>query len=105
MNFRNALPIGVLLFALSSGAAAPQQRGVFDDEPDLRLPSGKRQSQEILKAQHKENLRDVDEILSLATALKAELEKNDYFVLSVESLKKLKKIEKTAKRIHGRMRR
>ena len=68
-------------------AARPQE----DPEQDIKLPSGKSQSEEILKAEHKKSLRDVDHIRKLADELKAEFEKNDYRVLSVSSLKRPRK--------------
>jgi hypothetical protein len=102
VNFRYILSAGCLLVALSAGAAALQQE---PQEPDVKLPSGKSQREEILKEQHKQNLRDIEEVLDLAAQVKAELEKNNYHVLSIESLKKVKRIEKTAHKVHERMRR
>ena len=72
---------------------------------DLKLPSGKSQQEEILKADHKKDLEDAATLIALAGQLKAELEKNDRYVLSVSSIRKTEDIEKLAKRIRGRLRR
>jgi GTP-binding protein EngB required for normal cell division len=72
---------------------------------DIRLPDGKSQQEEILKADHQKSLKDAAELVELAEQLKAELERNDRHVLSISSLKKTEQIEKLAKRIRGRLRR
>ena len=76
-----------------------------DDEKDVKLPNGKSQQQEILKEEHKKSLRDVAEIREVAEQLQTELDKNDYHVLSIASLKKAERIEKLARQIQSRMRR
>ena len=72
---------------------------------DVRLPSGKSQQDEILKADHEKDLKDAAALIELAEQLKQELEKNDRHVLSVSSLRKTEEIEKLAKRIRQRLRR
>ena len=72
---------------------------------DVRLPSGKSQQDEILKADHEKDLKDAAALIELAEQLKQELEKNDRHVLSVSSLRKAEEIEKLAKRIRQRLRR
>jgi hypothetical protein len=71
---------------------------------EIKLPNGKSQNEAILKDQHEKTLRDVARIQKLADELKADLEKNDYRVLSVSTLKKTEEIEKLARQIHNRMR-
>jgi len=78
---------------------------VIPEEREMRLPSGKLQKEEILKADHEKSLEDAAELLKLAEELNIELEKNDRHVLSVDSLKKLENIEKLAKRIRSRLKR
>jgi hypothetical protein len=73
-------------------------------ETQTRLPSGKLQSDEILKAEHQANLKDAAELADLADQLQIELEKNDRFVLSMATLKKTDDIEKLARRIRSRLR-
>jgi 4-hydroxy-3-methylbut-2-enyl diphosphate reductase IspH len=71
---------------------------------DITLPNGKSQREEILKAEHQQNLKDAAELADLADQLKIDLEKNDRFVLSMSTLKKTDDIEKLAKRIRARLR-
>ncbi len=70
---------------------------------DVRLPNGKSQQEEILKAEHEKSLKDAAQLIDLAEQLKADLEKNDRYVLSVATLKKTEEIEKLAKRIRTRL--
>ena len=75
------------------------------ESPDRKLPSGKSQREEILKEEHEKSMREVDQLLNLAGDLKAELEKNDYHVLSISCIKKTEEIEKLARRIRSRIKR
>ncbi|MEJ7609037.1 MAG: hypothetical protein WKF37_22880 [Bryobacteraceae bacterium] len=75
------------------------------EDPDLRLPNGKIQKDEILKADHERSLKDAAVLVKLTEELKIELERNDRHVLSVASLKKLEDIEKLTKRIRSRLKR
>jgi hypothetical protein len=70
---------------------------------DVRLPNGKSQQEEILKAEHEKSLKDASALIDLAEQLKADLEKNDRHVLSLATLKKTEEIEKLAKRIRTRL--
>jgi hypothetical protein len=79
------------------------RRGGGDDE-EVILPSGKKQSDEILKAEHVQNLKDASDLVELAQQLKLDLEKNDRYVVSISTIKKTDDIEKLAKRIRARMR-
>ena len=75
-------------------------------EPDeLRLPNGKKQQDEILKAEYEQNLKDAQELSNIARTFEEDLEKDDRFVLSLSSLKKLDDMEKLTKRIRSRMKR
>lgn len=78
---------------------------VTQSPEDVRLPNGKKQSDEILKADYEKNLKDSEELTNLAKSLEEDIEKDDRFVLSLSSLKKLDDIEKLTKRIRGRMKR
>ena len=71
---------------------------------DVKLPNGKSQRDEILKAEHVENLKDAARLVEMSQDLKADLEKNDTFVLSIGTLKKTDDIEKLVKKIRARMR-
>jgi hypothetical protein len=76
-----------------------------DDKPDVRLPNGKRQTDEILKDDYQKNLKDARDLTDLARALEGDLEKNEAFVFSLASLKKLDDMERLTRRIRGRMKR
>ena len=89
----------ILLAALFAPAQLPTQ------PPEPRLPDGRSQKEEILKAEHAKSLEDAGELMKLAEELKIDLEKNDRHVVSVGTLKKLDEIEKLAKRIRGRLKR
>ena len=71
---------------------------------DLRLPNGKMQRDEILKADYKSNLKDARDLMDLTKSFELDLEKSDPNVLSLDLLKKLDDIDKVTKRIRGRMR-
>ena len=71
---------------------------------DVRLPNGKLQKDEILKAEHEQNLKDAAQLTDLAQQLQQDLEKEDRFVLSMATLKKTEDIEKLAKKIRSRLR-
>jgi hypothetical protein len=95
---RSALALAaIVLTVLGAGG---QDRG-----GDVKLPNGKSQREEILKADHRKNLQDAAALVDLTEQLKQELEKNDRYVLSVSSLKKTEEIEKLAKQIRSRLRR
>ena len=101
----------VLLAGLSVYALQQQgsgrgggRRGGAAEEEDVILPNGKSQKEEILKAEHRQNLKDAAELAELAEQLKIELEKNDRYILSMATLKKTDDIEKLAKRISARLR-
>ena len=69
------------------------------------LPNGKKQSDEILKAEYEKNVKDAQELVDTARAFEEDLEKDDRYVLSLSSLKKLDDIERLTKRIRSRMKR
>ena len=97
--------------AAVSGAAA--QRGgsqtpvppTPQNPEDVKLPNGKSQRDEILKADREKNLKDAADLVELAQGLQQDIEKNDAFVFSLSTLKKTDDIEKLVKKIRGRMRR
>ncbi len=72
------------------------------NEPEVKLPNGKSQRSEMAKADHKNNLKDVEKLAQLANEIKTEVEAGDAFVVSLRTLKKLEEIEKAAKAIRGR---
>src|ERR1035438_1459449 len=74
-----------LWLAVATAFGLPQvvgteHRPVIDPDgvgQDVKLPNGKSQRDEILKAEHEENLRDAARLVEMAQDLKADLEKND----------------------------
>src|ERR1035441_4919998 len=71
---------GVSVYALQRGSGSGGgRRGGADDGQDVIRPNGKSQKEEILKAEHQQNLKDAAELAALAEQLKMELEKNDRY--------------------------
>jgi hypothetical protein len=93
----------VPLITLAFQAPPRRDRPEPPSTGDTRLPNGKSQQEEILKAEHEKSLKDAAALIDLAEQLKADLEKNDRHVLSVAALKKTEEIEKLAKRIRTRL--
>lgn len=98
-----------VLFSLTLALTAqqgPPERPLAPETPeDVRLPNGKLQREEILKADYQRNLEDARALSKLAGELKADLEKSDYNILSVGTLKKTEDIDRLAKRIRDRLKR
>ena len=99
----------LLLSALLAAALLFSQYPGREDEKiglgnhDAKLPNGKSQQEEILKAEHEKSLKDAAALIDLAEQLKADLEKNDRYVLSLATIKKTEEIEKLAKKIRTRL--
>lgn len=103
-----------LVALLGASARALAQRGASNpsstphewpgEPPDVKLPNGKSQRDEILRADHEKNLKDAAELVDLAQQLQLDIEKDDAFVFSLTTLKKTDDIEKLVKRIHARLR-
>ncbi|MGJ5819822.1 hypothetical protein [Paludibaculum fermentans] len=92
-----------LLFAFSLPAQFPQPPG--EDPEPKRLPNGKLQSEEILKADYKANLKDLAELRRLTDSIEEETKKNQGHVLALKTFKDLEEIEKIVKRMRTRMKR
>lgn len=87
-------------------AVAPPPRINYPERPEsAKLPDGRSQQDAILKADHEASLKQADELIRMAEALKADLEKNDRYFLSVSTLRKLDDIQKLVKHIRDRMKR
>jgi hypothetical protein len=104
MTFRILLLLS-LAFLLCAQHDPPERPFPAETPEDVRLPNGKLQREEILKADYQKTLEDARALSKLADQLKADLEKGDYNVLSVGTLKKTDDIDRLAKRIHDRLRR
>ena len=81
------------------------QTATQPEPPEARLPSGKSRTQAILERDYKKSTRDVAEIIKLAQELAAEIERNEQFVVDVDSIRKAEKIEKLSQNIKNRFRR
>ena len=93
-----------LVLALAMPAQPPPLHPRPNEEPeDVRLPNGKLQRDEILKADFQKSLEEARELSKLADELKLALEKNDRYVLSIPTLKKTEEIERLARRIRDRL--
>lgn len=93
-------------FVLAAQQAPPHVPQIPEGAPEeVRLPSGKLQRDEILKADYQKSLEDARTLSKLADELKVDLEKNDYNVLSLATLKKVDEIDKLARHIHDRLKR
>lgn len=64
------------------------------------LPPSQREA--ILKLDHKKNLEDAAQMAKLAQEVSDDIEKDDRFVVSLKTLKKLDEIERLTKTIRGR---
>lgn len=104
-------PVALLLFVSLStllfGFQAPVQipSGPDKEVGDTRLPNGKSQRDEMLKADHAKNQEDARELARLSDEVRTELEKNTQYVLSIATMKKVEEIEKLAHRIRTRLKR
>jgi hypothetical protein len=103
-TFRIALLFSLSL-ALTAQQGPPEHQLPPEPPEDFRLPNGKLQREEILKADYQKTLEDARALSKLAAELKADLEKSDYNVLSIGTLKKTDDIDRLAKRIRERLRR
>jgi hypothetical protein len=81
------------------------QRPLTKDGPDVKLPNGKLQKDEIIRVDYERNLRDAGELARLSEEIKDDLEKGDRYLVSLKTLKKLEDVEKLSKDIRQRLRR
>jgi hypothetical protein len=98
-----------LILSLAGMAGLAQQAdepplAIPSGQSDVRLPNGKMQRDEILKAEHEQNVKDAARLVELTQDLKESIEKDDRYVLSISTLKKTDEIEKLVKKIRSRLR-
>src|SRR5215471_8868299 len=80
----------IALLAVTQPTRALQRGGGPPGQPDeTRLPNGKLQRDEILKSEHEQNVKDAARLGELVEELKADIEKNDRYVLSISTMKKM----------------
>jgi hypothetical protein len=83
----------------------PAQSPSIKDEPEVKLPNGKSQKDEIIRVDYERNLRDAGELARLSAEIKDDLEKGDRYLVSTKTLKKLDDVEKLSRDIRQRLRR
>jgi hypothetical protein len=93
-----------LLPAQSQVSLPPGIPGVPQEPPDdSRLPNGKNRQEIIVKSDYDQNVKDARELIDVAKSFEEDLEKDDRYVVSLSSLKKLDEIDRLTKRIRGRL--
>jgi hypothetical protein len=95
---------GALILA-QNPRRGPEVPAAPDKSEDVRLPNGKLQREEMLKADYSRNMADAAELARLAAEVKDDIEKSDRYAVSVKTLKKLDEIAKLTRGIHGRLNR
>jgi hypothetical protein len=81
------------------------QSSATKEEPDVKLPNGKSQKDEIIRVDYERNLKDSGDLVQLAQEIKDDFERGDRNLVSLKTLKKLDDIEKLTKDIRKRLRR
>ena len=98
------LPMALRVVDAQRGGAGVGSPSTVAEQEDARLPNGKLQRDEIVKAEHEQNLKDAAQLVELSESLKEELEKNDRYVVSMSTVKKTDDIEKLVRKIRSRLR-
>ena len=99
------LPLVAIGLVFSQNEPRSRDRNTFpENRQDTKLPNGKSQQEEILKADYQKTLQDAAELVKLAEQLQDDLIKEDRHVLSIANLKKAEDIEKLARKIRTRLR-
>ncbi|MGA3024440.1 MAG: hypothetical protein ABSF98_06705 [Bryobacteraceae bacterium] len=94
----------LLLWRLTAQIPRPLHQGPTPGEDeDAKLPDGRSQKDAQAKAAYTGSLEDTKKLIAAAEELKAELEKNSRYVVSLAAIRKTEEIEKLARRIRGRL--
>lgn len=72
-------------------------------QPGQRLPNGKLWADVINRADYEDNLEDASELADLSAEIRDELKDGSWYVLSLDTLKKVKHAEDLAKNLRERM--
>jgi hypothetical protein len=75
------------------------------EETDHKLPDGSSRTLMVLKSDAKKSKADIEKLIELAGELQQEIERHEYHVVDLGSLRKTEEIERLIKRIKGRMKR
>jgi len=92
-----------ILLAVFAAACLAQVPEPDHSPPPPRLPNGALQSDEMLKEDLAENLKDASQLVELSQQLRTDLAKSGRFVFSLSDRKKAEDIEKLAHKIRMRM--
>ena len=98
------VPLAAMGLVFSQIEPRGRDRNTFpESNRDVKLPNGKSQQEEILKADHEKTLQDAAQLVKLAEELQDDLIKEDRHVLSISMLKRTEDIEKLARKIRTRL--
>lgn len=73
------------------------------EHEDERLPNGKSQRDAIAESEHKQALKDAQNLVDLANEIKADVEKAGNYVVPLATVKKTEDVEKLAKKLRARL--
>ena len=76
------LTVCILLAQIPTDVPSDPQQ----DEPEVKLPNGKSQKDEIIRVDYERNLKDAGDLARLAEEIKDDLEKGDRYLVSLEDL-------------------
>ena len=93
------------LYLSTIAGAQPQAPVPAEDQSEKPFPPTPKQLEDILKADHEKNLKDLEKMAKLVEAVQLDARKNAHYVLSLESVRNLEQIEKLSRAIRGRMKR
>ena len=83
-----ALLLSCALLRANAAAARRATGRITARRRKLGCPTANRSAKRFVKADYKKNLEDAAELAQLAEELKADLEKDDRYVVSVKTMKK-----------------
>lgn len=95
----------IFCLCLSTFAGAQQPPVTTEDQLDKPFPVTPKQVQDILKADHEKNLKELEKMARLVEEVQAEARRNAHYIISLQSIKNLEQIEKLSKAIRDRMKR
>ncbi len=90
--------LGVASSAVAQRGGADYPGRPSDPQEDVKLPNGKSQRDEILKADRDKNLKDAAELVELTQQLQQDIEKNDVFVFSISHSRRWTTLKSWSKR-------
>lgn len=89
-----------------AAVAGAQEQLPFPEHPHENEPPNMTAAMEaILKAEREKNLKDLEAMARLVEEVRAVTRKNEYYVISLESIRKLEQIEKLSRVVRNRMKR